>query len=373
MNLQLYIKNLKLKNYRNYENLDLDFSKNINIIFGDNAQGKTNILESIFLCASGKSHRTHKCFELIKIGEEKNSIVLDFIKNEKETKIEMEFDENERRSIKVNDIKIKKIGKLMGNMIAIFFSPDELKIIKGSPTDRRRFIDITISQFRPRYFYALQQYNRVIAQRNTLLKQIFEKKENVEVLDVWDEQLISIGSYIIKSRLDFIKNLNLVSNKKHIVLTDNLENLEIIYEPSFVFSIDSTVEEIKKEFQKKIKLYKNTDIKRGITTVGPQRDDFLIKINNKDIKLYGSQGQQRTAVLSMKLAKIDIIHEDAYVYPVLLLDDVFSELDSKRQKCLLDALEKVQTFITCTNKNIDILNFYKDVKFIKIENGVVVE
>ena len=203
----MYIKKLELKNYRNYENLNLNFNKNINIIFGDNAQGKTNILESIFLCASGKSHRTNRFLELIKIGEETNSIVLNFIKNKKETEIKMEFDKNEKRTIKVNDIKIKKIGNLMGNLIAIFFSPDELKIIKGSPTDRRRFIDITISQFRPRYFYALQQYNRVITQRNILLKQIFEKKESADMLDVWDEQLASIGRYIIKSRIDFIKGL----------------------------------------------------------------------------------------------------------------------------------------------------------------------
>lgn len=371
MNSKLYIRNLKLQNYRNYENLNLDFNKSMNIIFGDNAQGKTNILESIFLCASGKSLRTHKFFELIQIGKETNSIVLNFLKNDQEIEIKMQFDKNEKRSIKLNDIKIKKIGNLIGNLIAIFFSPDELKIIKGSPTDRRRFIDITISQFKPKYFYALLQYNKIITQRNFLLKQIFEKKEKTDTLDIWDEQLISIGSYIIKTRVDFIKRLNIISNKKHMILTDNLENLEIKYEPSFIFPLDLSIDEIKEEFQKKIKLYKNTDIKRGLTLIGPQRDDFLVKINDKDVKLYGSQGQQRTSVLSMKLAEIDIIYENTNLYPVILLDDVFSELDEKRQKCLLEALKNVQTFITCTNENIDILSSCENIKFIKIKNGNV--
>lgn len=367
----MYIKNLKLKDYRNYKSLDLDFSKNINIIFGDNAQGKTNILEAIFLCASGKSHRTQKFFELIRMGEEKNNIELNLSKNENNIKINMQFDKHEKRNLSINDIKIKKIGNLMGNLIAVFFSPDELKIIKGSPTERRRFLDITISQFKPRYFYALQQYNKVITQRNILLKELFEKRDLIDTLDVWDIQLASIGSYIIKSRIDFIKQLNSMANKKHVLLTDNIEDLKIDYEPSFPIQLDLSKDEIEKDFYSKLKSYRNTDIKRGLTTVGPQRDDFLVTINNKDLKLYGSQGQQRTAVLSMKLAKIDIIYQDTGMYPILLLDDVFSELDSKRQKCLLEVLENVQTFITCTSENINILSLCKNIKFIKVINGNV--
>lgn len=373
MSLELYIKNLKLTNYRNYGNLDLDFSEKINIIYGDNAQGKTNILEAIFLCASGKSHRTQKFLELIQMGKNQNKIDLKLEKNNDIINVQMQFNKIEKRSLTINDIKIKKIGDLMGNLVAIFFSPDELKIIKGSPTERRRFIDITISQFKPRYFYALQQYNKIISQRNILLKEIIEKKDLIDTLDIWDSQLVETGSYIIKSRMEFIEKLNFFSNKKHNMLTNNLENLEIRYEPSFSVGCDLDKTEIEKEFLKKLKQYKHTDIKRGLTTMGPQRDDFLININNKDLRLYGSQGQQRTSVLAMKLAKIEIIHQEIGDYPVLLLDDVFSELDINRQKSLLESLDGVQTFITCTNQNIDILSSYKDIKFIKVVNGKICE
>lgn len=371
MKFKLYIKNIKLTNYRNYGNLDLDFSERINIIFGDNAQGKTNILESIFLCASGKSHRTQKFLELIKLGEEQNKIELELVKKNNPLNIQMQFNKNEKRSLTINDIKIKKIGDLMGNLVAVFFSPDELKIIKGSPTERRRFLNITISQFKPRYFYALQQYNKIIMQRNMLLKELIEKRELVDTLGIWDTQLAEVGSYIIKSRIEFIKKLNEASNKKHNMLTNNLENLQITYEPSFLVNFDLSKSEIEKEFLKKLKQYKNTDIKRGITSVGPQKDDFAIYINNKDLKLFGSQGQQRTSVLSMKLAKIDIIYNEIDDYPILLLDDVFSELDVNRQKALLESLKNVQTFITCTNQNIDILKQYDNIKFIKVINGKI--
>ena len=369
----MYIKNLKLTNYRNYEKLNIDFSKKINIIFGDNAQGKTNILESIFLCASGKSHRTQKFLELIQMGKNQNKIELEVLKNNNKINIQMQFNKNEKRSLTINDIKIKKIGDLMGNLVAVFFSPDELKIIKGSPTERRRFLDITISQFKPRYFYALQQYNKIITQRNMLLKNIIEKKELVDTLDVWDAQLAKVGSFIIKSRVEFTEKLNDISNKKHNMLTNKQENLQIKYEPSFLINSNSNKSEIEKEFLKKLKQYKHTDIKRGLTTIGPQRDDFLININNKDLKLYGSQGQQRTSVLSMKLAKLDIIYQELGDYPILLLDDVFSELDLNRQKCLLESLDGVQTFITCTNQNIDILNSYENVKSIKVVSGKIFE
>lgn len=365
----MYIKNLELKNYRNYKNLNTDFSPQINIIFGDNAQGKTNILESIFLCASGRSHRTQRFSDLIKMGENRNQVILDLSKDKADLNIQIEFENNEKRKVLINGLKIKKIGNLMGNLMAIFFSPDELKIIKGSPTDRRRFIDITISQFRPRYFYALQQYNKIIAQRNVLLKNLNEKKELISTIDTWNTQLVSVGSYIIKLRIDFIKKLNEISNEKHVMLTEGKEKLDIIYESSFSFS---SKEEIEKNFYDKLKLYQNMEIKRGQTMVGPQRDDIDININNKSLKLYGSQGQQRTSVLSMKLAQIDIIKKDCGETPVLLLDDVFSELDLKRQRCLLETLKNTQTFITCTDKNIDVLNFYKNVKFIQIKGGKIV-
>lgn len=365
----MYIKNLKLKNYRNYTNLNIDFSSNINVIFGDNAQGKTNILESIFLCASGRSHKTQKFTELVQDGMESNLVMLEVIKNKSSSTIQIELKKNEKKKILINGIQVKKMGNLMGTLIAVFFSPDELKIIKGSPTDRRRFIDITISQFIPRYFYALQQYNKILLYRNVLLKNLSTKKELLSTLDTWNTQLISVGSYIIKVRLDFMKKLSEVSKKKHSILTGDKENLYIQYTPSIAFS---TEKEIEKNFYSKLKIYQDMEIKRGQTMVGPQRDDILININNKNLRIYGSQGQQRTSVLSMKLAKIDIISELIGESPVLLLDDVFSELDFERQKFLLETLKDIQTFITCTDKNIDVLNLQKNVNFIQVQNGEIV-
>lgn len=365
----MYIKNLKLKNYRNYKNLDVDFNPKINVIFGDNAQGKTNILESIFLCASGRSPKTQKFSELIQDGMDNNLVMLEVLKNKNSSIIQIGFEKNEKKRILVNGLKIKKMGNLMGTLVAVFFSPDELKIIKGSPADRRRFIDITISQFRPRYFYALQQYNKILVNRNILLKNISIKKELLNTLDTWNTQLVLVGSYIIKIRLDFIRKLNEVSNKKHSILTENKENLYIQYDPSFTFI---SKEEIENSFYNKLKVYQDVEIKRGQTMVGPQRDDILININNKNLKIYGSQGQQRTSVLSMKLAKIDIISEDIGESPVLLLDDVFSELDFKRQKCLLETLKNTQTFITCTDKNMELLNLQKNVSFIQVQNGEII-
>lgn len=340
------------------------------MIFGDNAQGKTNMLESIFLCSSGRSHKTQKLGELIQEGTDKNEVILELLKKNKNTStIKIEIEKNEKRKIIINGLKIKKIGNLMGNLVTVFFSPDELKIIKGSPSDRRRFIDITISQFRPQYFYALQQYNKILTQRNLLLKTLIKKKDFLDTLDIWNTQLVSVGSYIIKIRASFIRKLNEVSNKKHNLLTENKENLHIRYEPSITFSLDKDIE---KNFYTKLRLYQDIEIKRGQTIVGPQRDDLSFSINDKNLKLYGSQGQQRTSVLAMKLAKIDIINEDIGEYPVLLLDDVFSELDIKRQKCLLETLENTQTFITCTDKNIDILASQKNIKFMQIKNGKII-
>jgi len=364
----LYIEQLELENFRNYKKTKTSFSKNVNIIYGENAQGKTNIIEAIFLCAAGRSHRTSKDKELINIDGDRFKVKLLLNKNYKKKEIEYLY-EFGKKQILINEIPIKKMANLMGNLLAVIFSPEDILIVKEGPSLRRRFINITISQLKPSYFYNLQQYNKILNQRNNLLKEIQKNKSLLDTLDIWDEKIAQVGTEIIIDRKKFIDKLNKISKEKHYNLTDNCEQLEIKYK-TFLQKINvNDKESIKDEIIKIFLKNRNLEFKRCVTVVGPHRDDFDIIINDLPLKNFGSQGQQRTAILSLKLSEIEIIKEETDEYPILLLDDVMSELDNKRKNYLFKSLTNMQTFITCTEK--DFFKEYKDISFFRVKNGEI--
>lgn len=346
----MQINNLKLRNFRNYNSLNIEFKEAFNIIYGNNAQGKTNIIEAIFLCASGRSHRTSKDNELLKYGLDSFVIKLLLDKKNIKEEIEITYNSEVRKRIRINEIPVKKIGDLMGHLNAVIFSPEDLLLIKQGPAERRRFADITLSQLRPSYFYDLQQYAKILYQRNTLLKSITFKKELEDTLDVWDRHLVKTGTRIMKARSNFVIKLDTLAKLRHYKLTNNEENLSLKYNPSFEYNIGSHDMDMEDNFTKVLARNRGREIQKGTTIIGPHRDDIDIILNGESTKIYGSQGQQRTSVLSMKLAEIDLMKEESGDYPVLLLDDVLSELDDRRKEYLLESINGVQTFITCTDR-----------------------
>lgn len=367
------IRNIHLKNFRNYKILDLKFERDFNIIYGKNAQGKTNILEAIFLCSAGRSHRTSKDHELIKFGEDNYSVKIDLNKDAIEKSIEVVYDKVEKKKIKINEIPLKKIGNLMGQLNVIMFSPEDMMIIKEGPAERRRFIDIALSQLKPSYFYDLQQYIKILAQRNNLLKEIEYNKSLLDTIEVWNQSLAEKGSRIIKARKEYVDILARKAEEIHGRITNRNEKLKIRYMPSLEGIQDfSDLSYINKVFLNNLERVKKRELIKCTTMVGPHRDEYELLVNNESLKLYGSQGQQRTAILSIKLSEVEIVKDEIGEYPVLLLDDVMSELDKNRQDYLLKNLRGIQTFITCTEKD----NIEKEtginMNYIAISGGQVV-
>ncbi len=367
------IRNIHLKNFRNYKILDLKFERDFNIIYGKNAQGKTNILEAIFLCSAGRSHRTSKDHELIKFGEDNYSVKIDLNKDAIEKSIEVVYDKVEKKKIKINEIPLKKIGNLMGQLNAIMFSPEDMMIIKEGPAERRRFIDIALSQLKPSYFYDLQQYIKILAQRNNLLKEIEYNKSLLDTIEVWNQSLAEKGSRIIKARKEYVDILARKAEEIHGRITNRNEKLKIRYMPSLEGIQDfSDLSYVNKVFLNNLERVKKRELIKCTTMVGPHRDEYELLVNNESLKLYGSQGQQRTAILSIKLSEVEIVKDEIGEYPVLLLDDVMSELDKNRQDYLLKNLRGIQTFITCTEKD----NIEKEtginMNYIAISGGQVV-
>lgn len=346
----MYIKSLKLHNFRNYEKLEIDFSRDFNILYGENAQGKTNIIEAIFLCASGRSHRTSKDAELVRLDSDGYYVKLDIEKNASDTEVEIAYKKDDKRRIRINDIPVGRIGELVGQLNVVIFSPEDLLVIKEGPAERRRFLDITLSQLRPSYFYDLQQYSKILSQRNSLLKEIQFNNKLMDTLEIWNSNLVKTGSRIIKARRAFIEKLNRVAENMHYKLTDGKEKLETKYAPSVNADDLDDIESIESSFSRKITEGLHKELQRCSTLYGPHRDDYVIFLDGMNIKQYGSQGQQRTSVLSVKLSEVDIVKEETGEYPVLLLDDVMSELDANRQSYLCDNLQDIQTLITCTDK-----------------------
>ena len=332
------IKQLKLKNYRNYDLLDLEFDSSTNIFYGDNAQGKTNILESIYLCGTTKSHRGTKDRDLIKFGEEESHIEAVVEKNEIPFKIDIHLKKNSPKGIAINKLPIRRASELFGIINIVFFSPEDLNIIKNGPSERRRFIDLELAQLDKVYLSDLSNYNRIVNQRNKLLKDSYNRQEILETLDIWDMQLAHYGNKIIDRRNLFIYQLNEIAGKVHERLTGGKEILNISYEPS-----NGNI-----DLEQAIKNNRERDIRMKSTSVGPHRDDICFMTDEVDIRKFGSQGQQRTAALSLKLSEIELVKQVTKDTPILLLDDVLSELDKHRQNYLLDSICDVQTLITCT-------------------------
>lgn len=359
----MYIKNLMLINYRNYKELNVEFRNGVNVFIGDNAQGKTNILEAIYYCAFAKSHRTSKDKELIHWNNDNSFVSLRVGNNRLDKKIDINILKDGKKAIKVNSIKINKIGELFGNFNVVMFSPEDLKIIKESPGIRRRFLDMELCQLNNKYYYNLVQYNKVINQRNIVLK---NRALSEDMLDIYDMQLINFGEYVINSRLNYIKKLNHYGKEIHNDITLGKEKIEFKYVSSI-----KKLDDIKQDFYIELKKNRKKDIERGISTVGPHRDDFSVFINDVETKSYGSQGQQRTAVLTIKFASLKIIKEENGEYPVLLLDDVLSELDFNRKKYVLSTIGDIQTIITCTG--ISDINEYLDSssKVFRVKDGKV--
>ena len=330
-------------------------------------------MEAIFLCTSGRSHRTSKDSDLMKMGSQSYYVEVGFIKELTDACVEVSYQSGEKKKVKINEVPVKKIGNLMGHLNTVIFSPEDLFIIKEGPSERRRFIDITISQIKPSYFYDLQQYMKVLFQRNALLKEIQYKRSLIDTLEIWNNNLIMIGSRIIKIRKEFINRLNGYIKINHSKLTNGKESLFLEYSPSIEIETYENIKEIEGAFRKALEKVKNKELIKATTLLGPQRDDYEIILNDMNLKHYGSQGQQRTAVLSVKLSEIDIIKEETGEYPVILLDDVLSELDKSRQEYLLENLKGIQTFITCTENIFENENSFLEKSFLNIKNGEIIK
>ena len=359
----MIVESLKLQNYRNYEYLNMNFDEKINIIYGDNAQGKTNILESMYVCATSKSHRGSKDREIIRFDNDESHIKVNVKKNDMNYRIDMHLKKNKPKGIAVNGIPIKRAVELFGILNIVFFSPEDLNIIKNGPSERRRFIDMELSQLDKIYLDCLINYNKVVNQRNSLLKEYaFSGREDIiSSLDIWDMQLVKYGNDVIKSREKFVKEINDLVKSIHTKLSGDREQLEIIYEPC--------VKE--QDFESELVRVRDRDLKFKCTNIGPHKDDMCFLINGMDVRKYGSQGQQRTAALSLKLAEIELVKQIIHDTPVLFLDDALSELDSRRQNFLLDSIGNIQTMITCTGLDEFINNRFSINKIFKVVNGTV--
>ncbi len=360
----MIIKSLELADFRNYENLKIDFSSGTNILYGDNAQGKTNILEAIYLSATTKSHKASKDKEIIGFGKEEAHIRTILEKNNAQYRIDMHLRKNRSKGIAIDGQKIKRASDLIGMLNVVFFSPEDLNIIKNGPSERRRFMDMELCQLDHIYLNSLSKYNKLVVERNKVLKDLYEHPENSVLLDVQDKQLCEYGSVIIKARDKFIKELNEIISPIHEKLTGGKELLSVYYEPNV--EVD--------DIEKKLSAARKKDIYTKQTTVGPHKDDFSFIINSPegiDIRKYGSQGQQRTASLSLKLSEIEIVKKSKKENPVLLLDDVLSELDSNRQNYLLNTIGDIQTIITCTGLDEFVNNRFEIDKLFRVVEGTV--
>lgn len=351
------ITKIKLENFRNYTNQEISFNKGINVIYGDNAQGKTNILEAIFLCSMGKSFRTNKDKELIKLSEDFAKINIEYEKSDRKGKIEYII--SNKKIISINGVKIKKLSELLGNINSIIFSPDDMGILKDGPQKRRKFLNMLISQLRPRYLFNLNDYNKTLEQRNNYLRQIKYENKPKNMIDIWNEKLANHAQIIYEYRREFVDKILKKIVDIHKNITNNSEEIKINYISDF---------KNKEEHIRKLNEKLNKDIERGYTSTGIHKDDFEVYINGKNINLYGSQGQFRTAILSLKLSELYVIYDEIGEYPILLLDDFMSELDEKRRKKFVENITDAQVILTGTHKLI-LENF--DYNIYNVKDGQV--
>ena len=359
----MIIKSIELQNFRNYEDLNISFDEGTNIFYGDNAQGKTNILEAVYLSGTTKSHKCSKDKEMIRFGEQEAHIRTVVVKKDKEYQIDMHLKNNRSKGIAINKVPIKKASELFGILNMVFFSPEDLNIIKNGPAERRRFLDSELCQLDKIYLSDLTTYNKILNQRNKLLKDMVYRPDLKDTLPVWDMQLVENGRKIIRRRKQFVDELNEIVHDIHYRISGEKEDLLLQYEPS--------IEDI--FFEDELFRVKERDMRQCMTSVGPHRDDLLFSIGEVDIRKFGSQGQQRTSALSLKLSEIELVKRSIHDTPVLLLDDVLSELDSNRQNYLLNSIHDTQTLITCTGLDEFVKNRFQINKIFKVVQGTVEE
>ena len=347
----MIVERLELSDYRNYESLSVSFDPGTNLIYGNNAQGKTNLLEAVFECATARSHRGSKDREVIRFGREEGHIRLQAEKNGRPVRIDLHLRKNKPKGAAIDGVPVRTVSELFGVLQVVFFSPEDLKIIKNSPQERRRFIDEELCQLDRVYTSRLISYNKALLQRNNLLKDPKNDSEFRLLLDVLDEQLVTYGKDVMEERKAFIREMDELTAGIHQELTGGKERLHLIYAPSVS----------PEQMEEKLFLARDMDIRLGSTSVGPHRDDMEFELDGIDARKFGSQGQQRTAALSLKMAEIELVRQKTNDTPILLLDDVLSELDSERQERLLRSIKGVQTFLTCTGLD-DFVERSMDVK-----------
>ena len=359
----MIIREIALKNYRNYRELSFFPEPGVNILTGKNAQGKTNLLEAVFFCSTGKSHRRAKDPELIGFGTEEGDIRLRLEKEEIPHSIDVHLKKGAEKGIAVDGAPIRRVIDLFGTLRTVFFAPEDLAIIKSGPLERRTFMDVELCQIDRIYTHELIRYNRAVLQKNKLLKQLTEHPELAETLPVWNEQLAAHGCPVIRTRERFLEEISVLVREIHAGITGGTEEIALVYEPS---RSAETFEQTLAENQWKERA-------AGMALYGPHRDDIRIEVNGIDVRHFGSQGQQRTAALSLKLAEIELIRKKTGTAPVLLLDDVLSELDEDRQKKLLAGIDGVQTFLTCTGAGSLPAQLAARGRVFEIENGTMKE
>lgn len=359
----MIIEYLELSDFRNYEEVHIDLSPNTNIFFGDNAQGKTNILEAVFLTGTTKSHKGSHDSDIISFGKEYGVIRALFNKNGVDYKIGIQLRRDKRKAISINNTSIKKAADLLGIVNVVLFSPEDMSIIKSGPEKRRRFIDMTLCQVDKEYLFALSSYNKIVNQRNKLLKNYDKRIDISDTLDIWDDQLINYGNKVINKRERFVYDIKNIIKDIHCNLTGNEDILNIDYRKN--------VKE--EEYKERLRRNRERDIIFKNTSIGPHRDDIDFNIKGIDVKKFGSQGQQRTVALSLKLSEIEIIKKAVDDTPILLLDDVLSELDLNRQKYLLETLGDTQTLITCTGLDEFVNNRFEINKCFRVSEGKIEE
>jgi len=377
----LYFKKIKLKNYRNFSDLSIEFDPNLNIFIGNNAQGKTNLLEGINLIVKGSSYRTKEDKEVINWNSESAYLFGEINKDDENIQIALALEKKTEdfyknkliKTIKINQ-NIQKKTALNKEFKGVVFSPEHLQIIKGAPSLRRKFLDEQISQIYPLYHRYLSEYYRILGHRNNILKKEINQKKKREQLLIWDPRLIERGSFLILTRIKFIKKLNLLAYKFHQKITKEKENIKLTYQSNILKGHEENVSSIDTAFKDKLEEHKEKEIEQRTTLLGPHRDDFSVYINGFNVASYGSQGQQRTSVLSLKLSELELIKEKEGVYPIFFLDDVMSELDEDRRYFLLGLIidKNVQTFITSINLDYFNSNIKEKSRIFKIEEGKII-
>ncbi len=364
----MYIKNIQLTNFRNYDFLETEFHKNVNLILGNNAQGKTNLLEAVYITSIGRSFRTNKDSDLVHFDADFAKVFISAEKEVYDTTVEIIVKKDAKKYIKKDGVAVKRTSDLLENIFIVIFSPEDLKIVKDEPEKRRKFIDRELCQMKPAYYESLSSYKKILLQRNTYLKE-----ENIDqsILDLWDVQLAKYGAKIMQMRKIFVEKISQISNEIHGSITNGKENLQILYNPNI--KLFDSLKDQEDFFYDELKKSYSNDLRQRTTTKGPHKDDISFRVNEIDMRNFGSQGQQRTCALSLKLAELHLIKEESGEDAILLLDDVMSELDIERQEYLIKTLKENQLFITTTDLDKKLFEAFPEAKVIYIDSGKIVE